>query len=146
MYCTTFWSKGRLGKVCILCQRAHNFQPCPLIAVTATSIPESWDTKIQFINSAMNIHSELETYLRSCSKASVLLIDTSRLSGWIRLNISTTGMLLNGLADIVFTRTRSSHGTSSRKRSLNDEYGTLWRRTLMACKADRHVYLLPHGN
>jgi len=94
----------------------------------------------------MNIHSELETYLSSCSKASVLLIDTSRLSGWIRLNISTTGMLLNGLADIVFTRTRSSYGTSSRKRSLNDEYGTLWRRTLMACKADHHVYLLPHGN
>jgi len=94
----------------------------------------------------MNIHSELETYLRSCSKASVLLIDTSRLSGWIRLNISTTGMLLNGLAHIVFIRTRSSHGTSSRKRSLNDEYGTLWRRTLMACKADHHVYLSPHGN
>jgi hypothetical protein len=83
--------------------------------------------------------------LREGSKASVLLIDTSRLSGWIRLNISTTGMLFDGLADIVFTRTRSSNGTSSLKRSLNGEYGTLWRRTLMACKADRQAYLLPHG-
>jgi hypothetical protein len=86
----------------------------------------------------MNMHSELETYLRSCSKASVLLTDTSRLSGWIRLNIST----IKGLADIVFTRIRSSHGSSSRKRSLNDGYGTLWRRTLMACKADHQACLL----
>lgn len=130
----------------MLHQTEHNFQPCSLTSITATSIPESWDRRIQFINSAMNIHSELETYLRSCSKASVLLTDTSRLSGWIRLNISTTGMLLNGLADIVFTRTRSSHGTSSRKRSPDDKYGTLWRRTLMACKADHRTYLLPQGN
>lgn len=99
----------------------------------------------------MNIESEpitncvFDTYFRSASKASVLLIDTSRLSGWIRLNISTKGMLFDGLADIVFTRTHSLNGTSSRKRSLNDEYGTLWRRTLMACKANHQVYLLPQG-
>jgi hypothetical protein len=87
-------------------------------------------------------NSQPDTYLRSGSKANVLLIDTSRLSGWIRLNISTTGMPFGVLVDTVFTRTHSSNGTSSRTRrairSLND--GTLWRCTLMACTAKHHEW------